>query len=484
MAVVDIRTPRSGPDGILELDDEHFLAAWSGLTGEQRTAVGRRGYEREHRLIAFPLESQAPEIAESSTKSDFLNGIDKLQRIGELDLIVSNKGAIQPCEHNAKQLIGSDPRYDELHFDEFLCCMRIGERDWTDHDDRAALCWLQATHRVPGFTLAQVRSAVMVVAYARKLDSLRNYVASLPVWDGTQRIEMAFIDAWGAPDTCLTRAAANNFFIALLARAVRPGAQVDTLWVFEGAQGKFKSKSLRMLGGHFHAEISAAIGTTDYQRELRSIWIAEISEIDLRGREAATSKRILSSTSDRFVEKYEKHAVAYPRRAVAVATTNEAAYWQDATGARRLVPITVGDINIAMISDCREQWFAEARHLFESGATWWEFPVTITAAQEERQQVDPWEDLLCGFIANGRSVAHGYDMITKQPLIESVLWPEGWIASADIMQNWLKLAPHQQGQGSGVRLGRVMRRLGFRPQRHGKSRERGWQADTSEASNG
>ena len=52
------------------------------------------------------------------------------------------------------------------------------------------------------------------------------------------------------------------FFVALIARALRPGSQVDTVWCFEAPQGTFKSRSLRELGGAHHAEISAAIGTT------------------------------------------------------------------------------------------------------------------------------------------------------------------------------------------------------------------------------
>jgi hypothetical protein len=46
------------------------------------------------------------------------------------------------------------------------------------------------------------------------------------------------------------------------------------------------------------------------------------------------------------------------------------------------------------------------------------------------------------------------------------------------MCEWLRLDAHQQGKASGVRLGKVMRRLGYHPERHGKKQERGWIADT------
>lgn len=386
-------------------------------------------------------------------------------------LLKSATGIIKACEHNARVLLTAAPHYAGLHFDEFLSRMRVDDRDWIDADDLEAVCWLQSAHGVSAFTLSQARNAARALAHSRRRDSLRQFIEALPAWDAIHRIEHAFIDAWGAPGTPMVRAASRSFFVALIARGLHPGSQVDTLWTFEGPQGSYKSRSLRALGGSLHAEISAAIGTTDFQRELRGIWIAEMSELDsLRGREASTIKRLLSAPSDRFVEKYQVHAQCYPRRAVAVATTNEASYWQDATGARRLVPIACGDIRVDLIAANRLQWFAEARHLHAGGATWWEFPGAIADEQDARQQVDPWEDLLRGYLTHGKR--GGMDGMSVFP------WPGGWISSADILRDWLQLSPHQQGRASGVRLGHVMRRLGFQPERRGKERERGWSADT------
>lgn len=387
-------------------------------------------------------------------------------------LLRSPRGVIAPCEYNARLLIERADRYDDLHFDEFLSCTRIADRDWTDADDLECVCWLQSAHSVAKFTLGQARNAVRAVGHARRRDSLCEYVERLPEWDGIQRVETAFIEGWGAPDSPLMRAAARNLLIALIARAMRPGAKVDSLWCFEGPQGIRKSMALSTLGGDFHAEITAGIGTTDFMRELRGIWLAELSELDsLRGRESSTIKRLLSATSDRFVEKYQTHTQVYQRRAVAVATTNEAAYWQDSTGARRLIPIACTAIDIDLIAANRPQWFAEAKYLYDTSATWWEFPATIVAAQDDRQQSDPWEDVIRDAIAHGRRV--GVDHMHMEP------WPTGPIASATIMRDWLRLEPHQQGRVSSTRLGSVMRRLGFEPTRIGHEQARGWvHADT------
>jgi putative DNA primase/helicase len=391
-------------------------------------------------------------------------------------LLKNEKGVIQPCEHNAFALLAAAAEFADLAFDEFLSRMRIGARDWTDGDDLEAVRWLQCTHGVPKFTLGHARNAARSLAYTRRRDSLREFVQALPAWDGVPRIASAFTDAWGAPASDLIGAASTNFFVALIARALRPGAQVDTLWVFEGPQGNFKSRALRALGDDFHAEVSAAIGTTDFQRELRGLWIAELSELDsLRGKEASTIKRLLSAPADRFVQKYALHAESYPRRAVAVATTNEAVYWQDSTGARRLVPIPCREIRVDLIAAMRLQWFAEAKLLHAQGRTWWEFPGSIAGEQDDRQQVDPWEDMLRDFMVNGgRSWPH-------EP------WPDGPIASATIMRDWLKLDSLHQGQAASTRLGKVMRRLGFEPVRIGKACTRGWQlpkADTCEPVSG
>src|SRR5262249_39347142 len=153
------------------------------------------------------------------------------------------------------------PQFSELHYDDFLSRQRISDRDWVDADDLELLLWLQSAHRVPTFTLGQARNAARAVAYTRRRDSLKAFISKLPSWDGVPRIELAFVDAWGAPDDALTRAASRNFFVAMIARADKPGTKVDTLWTFEGNQGIGKSLALEVLAGDFHAEITAAIGT-------------------------------------------------------------------------------------------------------------------------------------------------------------------------------------------------------------------------------
>ncbi|NMM07413.1 VapE domain-containing protein [Polaromonas sp.] len=428
----------------------------------QHDSCSSKSWADVRTLLDGPPRERAPAAVKPLADDD--------QPGDRVTLLTTERGVLVACEHNARVLMFRAARYADLYFDTFLSRMRIGDRDWSDADDLAAVCWLQSENDAPRFTLAHTRNAARSLAYTRQRDTLREFVEALPVWDGVPRIKTAFHDAWGAPDNALMQAASSNFFIAMIARAIQPGAQVDSLWTFEGPQGSLKSKALRVLGGAFHAEVSAGVGTTDFQRELRGLWLAELSELDsLRGREASTVKRLLSAPADRFVQKYALHAESYPRRAISVATTNEAAYWRDPTGARRLIPIKCGEIRPDLIAARRLQWLAEARQLQADGATWWEFPDSIRAEQEARQCVDSWEDA----IANHLTTPACKDSFDK----------DGRVPSAIVLRDWLGLEPSRQGGMTGPRLGTVMRRLGFKPVQYGTNRIRGWQRTDTDARN-
>jgi putative DNA primase/helicase len=402
---------------------------------------------------------------------------------GRPSLFVGRQG-VKPCFENALRLVRWMPELRSLSYDTFLERMRYGGADFDDSNYPLVLSMLQREeeHGIM-FNMRDAIAAVDTVARERRVNMLRTFVDSLPAWDGTERIELAFTEAWGAPLTDLVRAASRNFFVALIARAIRPGCKVDTMWAFEGAQGLGKSVALDRLAGEIegekmHGEITASIGSDNFFRELRSLWVAELAEMDsMRGREASTIKRVLSSPSDRFVEKYERNARRYRRTAVCVATTNEADYWQDPTGSRRLVPIECTNIRLDLITENRLQWFAEALHRFNAHETWWEFPAAeFRAAGESRQVGDPWEDILREKIANGRmSVDSSSLNRVGGPEYSRVYFPADFVSSAEILSDWLELMPSQMPAAGSKRLSGVMKRLGFIPKQSPLGdRARGW----------
>ncbi len=161
---------------------------------------------------------------------------------------------------NAVAVLQHDPTWglDVLWYDEFLdrilCRDESGVREWRDRDDTRLTVYLQQTIGMSSIAETQVASAVRYVAGQRTRHCVRDYLSPL-VWDGVERIAHALIDYWGAQPTAdqpedYLLAVSANLFIGIVARVMRPGCQLDTMIVLEGAQGIGKSQSLRIIGGN------------------------------------------------------------------------------------------------------------------------------------------------------------------------------------------------------------------------------------------
>ena len=89
------------------------------------------------------------------------------------------------------------------------------------------------------------------------------YLESLR-WDGEPRLQMLIARGFGATQNDYHAQVGANFLIGMVARALRPGCKVDTMPVFEGAQGTFKSTALAILGGKWFAEVHQSIDSKDF----------------------------------------------------------------------------------------------------------------------------------------------------------------------------------------------------------------------------
>lgn len=175
--------------------------------------------------------------------------------------------------------------------------------------------------------------------------------------------------------------------------------------------------------------------------EIQGKLIIEFAELDAMGRAEANSiKKVITSRVDRFRPPYARAARDFPRQCVFVGTTNEDNYLKDHTGARRFWPVSCGEIDIATISACREQLFAEALVKLNAGETWWEVPEEDAVAQQEaRREVDVWESLVDNFLI-GKS--------------ETTV--------NDIAQKCLEIEPSHLDRLSQCRIAKCLRSLGWR----------------------
>lgn len=366
------------------------------------------------------------------------------------DLILDSRGNVVANEANALTIVRSESRFDPLHFDTFHAEVRTTEpggraRPWTDDDDVAALEYIQRKH-CARMKLSHVERAARKVARERPRDALQEHLEALPPWDGESRIDRWTVDALGCADTAFARAAGSNLLKAMMARALHGGCDVHEVYILEGAQGIGKTRALRALGDSFYGEISSAIGSPDFMREIRGLWLADLAELSqVRRAIIEVVKQVLSRGEDRTVEKYEREARTYQRRCVFVGSTNENTYLADTTGNRRFVPLRCGDqIRVEMIAERRDQWLAEALHRVRNGESWHEFPgeagEQARTEREARRMADPWEAIVGAWL-EGRQ--------------------ETWTGA--VFDQCLEMPKRERTGTDEQRLTRVLRTLGWRP---------------------
>lgn len=311
--------------------------------------------------------------------------------------------------HNVHTAFEVDRTLQKLvWYDEFLDRFQTDAdgpvREWTDADDVRWCIYLQDVYNLKSVTPAMVKHVVDKRGRADPRHVVRTWLQTL-TWDGVPRIEYAFEDYWGVQcdeyqPSDYVRAASRNFLVSLVARVMRPGCQVDTMPVFEGPQGIFKSRALRVLASHdWHVTAHESVGTKDFLQVFQGKWIVEIAELDAFSRAEVTRvKSVMSTPVDRYRPSYGRYAKDYPRQCVFAGTTNVDNWGRDETGLRRFWPVKCGDIDVTRLAVARPQLFAEALAQFLETETWWEMPASTLEVQAARQQSSPLVEPLMGFL--------------------------------------------------------------------------------------
>ena len=121
-----------------------------------------------------------------------------------------------------------------------------------DHFDTEVVRWLE--RRMLMVTPDLVRRVVDVIARRNSYHPVRDYLESLPAWDGAHRIGTWLIDYCGVESSdsnpnIYAMAVGEKFLIAAVKRILEPGAKCDSVLVLEGQQGIGKSTVPRILAG-------------------------------------------------------------------------------------------------------------------------------------------------------------------------------------------------------------------------------------------
>lgn len=248
----------------------------------------------------------------------------------------------------------------------------------------------------------RVESALVVAA--DHYHPVMDYLSSIK-WDGVSRLIRAFPDTLGCEDNEYTREVGQLFFISLVKRILEPGCKLDYIIVLESSQGTRKSTWVHTVGGDWASTGELIPGDKDTFQNMRGKWVIELPEIDATFSKAdvAWLKKVLSTGADTYRPSFGPQSETIPRESVFVATINPSAtkeYLRD-TENRRYWPIRTGGINIELLQNNRDQYFAEALYLYRSGYTSWmlsqEAGRIAKREQELRKETDPWVEILYGW---------------------------------------------------------------------------------------
>ena len=214
-------------------------------------------------------------------------------------------------------------------------------RIWTDNDDAGLRHYLEKAYRITGEK--RILDAFSLACHKHSYNAVKDYLTSLPTWDGVPRLDTLFIDYLGAEDNVYTRAVARKSLAAAVARVMMPGVKYDTMPILAGPQGIGKSTLLRMLGGRWFSDSLSTFEGKEACEMLQGVWINEVGELNgLNRAETNAVKQFLSKVEDIFREPYGRRTGVYPRRCVFFGTTNESEFLKDKTGNRRFWPVDCG----------------------------------------------------------------------------------------------------------------------------------------------
>lgn len=382
----DVAIPKPGdkPDGWDVAD-----AIAEGLTGTTLADWIR------DRLIAWPLVLDAPEsppdAAEAAPaeggKGDDEKKAKKPPRWSpgdwRWDLKCDDKGNPTGCLANVHDVMINRPEWRGLlAYDEFA--QRIVKlkrppyagyeenNEWTGVDDSRTAIWITHEEKIAP-TSATVAEAIEVLGRINPIHPVRDYLKSLPAWDGVERLDHWLCDYMMVADSEYVRKVARYYLIAMVARVMNPGCKFDYCLVLEGEQGLKKSTALSILAGEWFADTDLDLHNKDAMSALQGVWLHEFQELGALARtEATKQKSFLSRAFDKYRPVYGRRDIKAFRQLVFAGTTNEWEWNKDPTGGRRFWPVCCTDeLNLDGLRAARDQLFAEALVAFQARERYW-----------------------------------------------------------------------------------------------------------------
>jgi predicted P-loop ATPase len=381
-------------------------------------------------------------------------------------LLCTNTGKPKPLLENARIALENVPELAGIQLNEFSGEVHMPTTiPWrkkagrvVDVDIIELVAWLQRNGIDIGKDAAW--DAIQMVASRCPFHPVRDYLESLQ-WDGEPRVDAWLTTYLGAKpegDAAVnyTAAIGRCWLISAVARIFQPGCKADCMLILEGEQGILKSSAAGVLGGEWFVAQMPNLNTKDASAQVRTGWIFELSELaSMLKSNVEEVKDFLSRQTEVFRPPYGRTPIHVERQCVFIGTINPGGtetYLRDPTGNRRFWPVRCGTIDLLALKRDRDQLWAEAVDLYQSGARWWltERSTIAAAAMEQARRFD--ED------------------VWTSP-IEKFLEGRDEVSVHEVLGRTLNVATDRQGQREQNRVAAVLKRLGFdkvHPYRDGK----------------
>lgn len=320
-------------------------------------------------------QSESPVVSKAKPIKDWIS-----------KLSIGIDGAIENTSKNLEMILENDKNLQGFAYNELSNRVEVigrvpwdrpkDNRFWREADESQLRLYIDKKYIE--FKERNFEVAFNSIVDNRRFHPVRDYLDTLPKWDGVKRVEEVFIKFLSADDNDYTRAITKKTFAACVARAYHPGTKFDSIPVLDGAQGIGKSTLIKYLAGEeFFSDNLSLTDMNDKTaaEKIQGNWLIEIGELSgMKKADIEKVKSFVSTTDDKYRASYGRVVESHPRQCVIFATVNGdgRGYLRDITGNRRFWIVKCNQTLQKRMWDendknYREQFWSEAKEIYESG---------------------------------------------------------------------------------------------------------------------
>ena len=319
-------------------------------------------------------QSESPIVSKAKPVKDWIS-----------KLSIGIDGAIENTSKNLEIILENDKNLQGFAYNELSNRVEVigrvpwdrpkDNRFWREADESQLRLYIDKKYIE--FKERNFEVAFNAIVDNRRFHPVRDYLDTLPKWDGVKRVEEVFIKFLSADDNDYTRAITKKTFAACVARAYHPGTKFDSIPVLDGAQGIGKSTLIKYLAGEeFFSDNLSLTDMNDKTaaEKIQGNWLIEIGELSgMKKADIEKVKSFVSTTDDKYRASYGRVVESHPRQCVIFATVNGdgRGYLRDITGNRRFWIVKCNQTLQKRMWDendknYRDQFWSEAKEIYES----------------------------------------------------------------------------------------------------------------------